>query len=86
MTFTSHILLFYKKNQPDTRSNSYINPAPSLGDCFLSNIFFLQVKIVEAILNHSEGFISATRQLVKFLHYIHTHLKEIVVFDIRAYL
>ena len=48
--------------------NPFTNPAPGLGDCFLSNIFSLQVQIVEAILNHPEGFISATRQLVKLLH------------------
>ena len=47
--------------------NPFTNPAPGLGDCFESNIFSLQVEIVEAILNHPEGFISATRQLVKLL-------------------
>ncbi len=49
------------------RSNSFTNPAPGLGDCFLSNILSLKVQIVEAILNHLESFISAARQLVKIL-------------------
>ena len=47
----------------------FTNPAPGIVDCFESNILFLQVQIVEAILNQPEGFIAATRQLVKLLKY-----------------
>ena len=53
--------------QSVNRSNPFNDPAPSLVDCFLSNNFFLKVQIVKTILNYHDGFISATRQVVKLL-------------------
>ena len=66
------------------RSNPFNNPAPRLVDCFLSNVFFFKVQIVKTILHYHDGFISATRQLVKLL-LIKVKLSINVVLGINIY-